>query len=390
MARMTGAPNWKDALIRVAIDCGFSTDEVGELQRLQPKDIAQLLEARCGRADTVRQVLRYLDPAGAVGLVHCILASLPVNEYVCASFDSMLTRASAFAEKDGDKRIGVMPYEATRRWQLALNGHADFVDSISLTGNTSNKPATASSGVVQALLLTKHVLFLGFRLQSDDTMHAILDSVQRARSGGGEGCGRESGMNEGGQEGHGGGDTDQDNTVESGRDGGGGGGRAGEDGDGYHAGGDAVFSEELNSTLLQRLPNTLERELWKQINTITLEPHASGQREGARTPNGGTTSPHSADDEMLLKQHASRRLEILLDFIALHSRLFSSHVLNGSYQGHLSPKEKDLIHHLEVLVGAMRREMPDTNAACSSPSSSGIATRVVHMLDRMFRRIGLV
>ena len=41
-----------------------------------------------------------------------------------------------------------------------------------------------------------------------------------------------------------------------------------------------------------------------------------------------------------LKRMASRRLEILIDYIALHSRLFSSHLLSGGYQEHLSTDEQ--------------------------------------------------
>ncbi len=37
-----------------------------------------------------------------------------------------------------------------------------------------------AAGIVQALMMTKHMLFVGFSLQ-DDNFHRLFDSVQRAR-----------------------------------------------------------------------------------------------------------------------------------------------------------------------------------------------------------------
>ena len=132
---------------------------------------------------------------------------------------------------------------------------------------------------MQALLLTKHVLFLGVNMQSDDKIHAIFDSVQRART------------------------SSADHGAADGRRGGGGGGGG--------AGGDAVFSEELNGTLLQRLPHHLAHHLWKNVNIVTLTPFNRTHCGGGGGGGGGVFSERlgsNREEERVLKQQASRTL----------------------------------------------------------------------------------
>jgi hypothetical protein len=67
---------------------------------------------------------------------------------------------------------------------------------------------SALSGIVQSLLITRHMLFVGFSLK-DDNFHRIIDVRRRRKQGRGrreEGGGRRK---EGGREEEGGGRIDQ-------------------------------------------------------------------------------------------------------------------------------------------------------------------------------------
>ena len=157
-----------------------------------------------------------------------------------------------------------------------------------------------------------------------------------------------------------------------------------------------AFSEDLNCTVVQRLPTATDALMWKNVNLLSLtttsqQPSVSTSRDDhqASLQHVSSTSPAR------LKQMASRRLEILIDYIALHSRLFSSHLLSGGYQGHLSTDEQELIQHLEELTKAMHRDEHGRRERAEHGHSTGnlgnkddIFTRVVSVLESMFRRIG--
>jgi hypothetical protein len=135
--------------------------------------------ARSRRSISAR--LKSLFDIDRVALVHALLAPLPVDEIVTTNYDKLFELAS---ESVGIP-VSVLPRDpkkGTRRWLLKMHGCIDHPDDIVLTREDYlryEQHRAALAGIVQALLITKHMLFVGFSL-NDDNFHRIIDSVKRA------------------------------------------------------------------------------------------------------------------------------------------------------------------------------------------------------------------
>ena len=115
-----------------------------------------------------------------------MLASLGTTENVTTNYDELFELAC-----DGpDSELAVLPYEPVERdrnhrWLLKLHGSlsqpADMVftrdDYLGLSSR-----AGALFGLVQAMLLTRHMFFVGYSL-SDESFHKVLHEVRAARRG---------------------------------------------------------------------------------------------------------------------------------------------------------------------------------------------------------------
>jgi len=114
-------------------------------------------------------------------ITHALLASLPITEIVTTNYDKLYEAVCM----DTTKVIAVLPYDTTEnnnRWILKLHGDIDYPEDIVLTREDYLRyqdRREALTGIVQALLLTKHMLFVGFSLQ-DDNFHKIMDAVVKA------------------------------------------------------------------------------------------------------------------------------------------------------------------------------------------------------------------
>jgi len=81
--------------------------------------------------------------------------------------------------------IAVLPYSPAShcdRWILKLHGCITHPEDIVLTREHYMRYSTrrsALSGIVQSLLITRHMLFVGFSL-TDDNFHRIIDEVRRS------------------------------------------------------------------------------------------------------------------------------------------------------------------------------------------------------------------
>jgi hypothetical protein len=84
--------------------------------------------------------------------------------------------------------LAVLPYEpssSAKRWLLKLHGSVEHPKDIVLTRadfmRYENNRA-ALYGIVQAMLMTRHILFVGFSL-TDDNFHRLVDEVRLALDG---------------------------------------------------------------------------------------------------------------------------------------------------------------------------------------------------------------
>jgi hypothetical protein len=110
-----------------------------------------------------------------------LLAALPAREVVTTNYDQLFEAAC----KVIGQPLSVLPHAINpnaRRWLLKMHGCVSRPQDIVLTrgdylGYAERRAALA--GIVQALLITRHMLFVGFSL-TDDNFHKIADAVRRA------------------------------------------------------------------------------------------------------------------------------------------------------------------------------------------------------------------
>lgn len=187
VSRGAGLPDWQGLLVEMMEQAGLTPEEAGATRELSVLDQARIVQRRLARSG------RDLGPALVdrfkvehYGLVHGLLSSLSVRETVTTNYDPLFETASRACGHE----VAVLPYNPVSgcsRWLLKLHGCVHHPEDIVLTREdymrySSNRAALA--GIVQTLLLTKHMLFVGFSLQ-DDNFLRIVDDVRRALRRGG-------------------------------------------------------------------------------------------------------------------------------------------------------------------------------------------------------------
>lgn len=180
VSRSAGLPLWMELLHELAEEVGLDVEAIG-LRRLNPLDWAQLIEGRMGGTKALGDAVARRLSQSHYGLSHALLAALPVEEVVTTNYDRLFELAS---EATG-RRTAVLPYETAadcERWLLKMHGCVREPGKIVLTRAAYLRYAdnrAALAAIVQALLITRHMLFLGFSLD-DDNFHQIIDAVRKA------------------------------------------------------------------------------------------------------------------------------------------------------------------------------------------------------------------
>lgn len=187
-----GAPSWKGLIEELAKEAGLSPEARSGFERLSALDQAELLRAKLPeRMGTfIKERVEKLKPA----IAHVLLANLDCDSAVTTNYDRLYESAAASMN---DRAATVLPAELPptgSRWLLKLHGDMEDPDSIVLTrsqfvGFTGvSGPAGA---VVQALLLTKHLLVVGVSMTDDNVLRLIYevgayrDRSRRPREGSG-------------------------------------------------------------------------------------------------------------------------------------------------------------------------------------------------------------
>lgn len=189
-----GLPLWDELLTALAERAGL--DRAGaewpHFQALDALDKAEYLAARLRDDGGVGPaVVELLTRHRHYGLAHALVAGLPGREAITTNYDRLYETA---CEATG-RPCAVLPYEPDHtapRWLLKMHGCVDWPDDIILTRENYLRYAernAALAGIVQAMLITRSMLFLGFSL-GDDNFLRIVDAVRRAIRPGGDRAGR--------------------------------------------------------------------------------------------------------------------------------------------------------------------------------------------------------
>lgn len=177
-----GLPTWPELIDRLAASVGLDVTQMAQLRKLDVLDQGHVLHDLFleRKRDFGEAVVAEVDK-DRYGLAPALLASLPITQAVTLNYDRLFEVASA----DAGQTLAVLPEASARdarRWLLKLHGTVTDSRSIVLTrddylGYSASREAL--SAIVKALLITHHLLFVGFGL-TDDHFHAIVHDVRRA------------------------------------------------------------------------------------------------------------------------------------------------------------------------------------------------------------------
>lgn len=174
-----GLPTW-DGLLRALEDEHLTKAQRKSARTLDVLDRAAVVASKLDGETVGQAVAKHFSGARTPGLQHALLASLPVTEIVTTNYDQLL-EAAADAAQDP---VTVIPYrnaQSARRWLLKLHGDVEQTEGIVLTRDdylSYPEQRGALRGIVQALLLTRHMLFVGFSM-NDDNFARIAHDVRR-------------------------------------------------------------------------------------------------------------------------------------------------------------------------------------------------------------------
>jgi hypothetical protein len=179
-----GLKSWSHLLESLLEPVGGAAD-LDRFKSLDLRDQAAIVARRYGSSDAFRSaLLTHFDGNTRYSLAHGLLASLYTRENVTTNYDTLFEDAA----RTDDRLCAVLPYEAAKeqgRWLLKLHGSIENPDDIVLTRDEYlglPERAGALFGVLQAMLMTRHMLFVGYSL-TDDTFHQVMHEVRRARRG---------------------------------------------------------------------------------------------------------------------------------------------------------------------------------------------------------------
>lgn len=185
-----GGPTWRELIASLSARAGLGQEEARALESLGPLDAARVVEDRLARLGLgLHETVRSLIPNERHSLTHALLGGLRVKEAVTTNYDQLYEKA---CRRPHGTEPAALPVQASRdapSWVLKMHGSFAPGDDIVLTRTDYLRYETrraALAGIVQALLMTRHMLFIGYSLQ-DETFLRMVDAVRRAISATGNG-----------------------------------------------------------------------------------------------------------------------------------------------------------------------------------------------------------
>ncbi len=167
---------------QLAQHASMSDAEKRELANLDALDQAAVAECRLGGPERFKlEVSRIYSQKDHYALSHAMLASLPIREVVTTNYDRLFELAS----EDVGNPPSVLPRNVcpeAKRWLLKMHRCVKHPEDIVLTRGdyvSYDRGRQSLAGIVQSLLITRHMLFVGFSL-TDDNFYRIADAVRQS------------------------------------------------------------------------------------------------------------------------------------------------------------------------------------------------------------------
>jgi hypothetical protein len=177
VSKPAGLPDWTELLHILAA----RADVAGPTEDESHEDAATRIREALG--DDYHEVITELLDAPRHAVGHALLASLRVPQMVTTNFDPCLELA---LDPVLERRYRVLARELagdSMPWLLKLNGDIKEPASVVLTGpdfKRHHSDSQALQGVVQALLLTSHLLFVGYSMKEESFLK-LANEVTRVR-----------------------------------------------------------------------------------------------------------------------------------------------------------------------------------------------------------------
>jgi hypothetical protein len=180
VSRPTGLPDWRKLLDDLADEAGVGRPSHDQ----DPFDAARAIVKALDDRYYNELQRRFEKQQHAIG--HALLASLRLNRMVTTNFDCCMELALEVPAADGFQVLTRQLADGSTPWLLKLNGDVQHPESIVLTTadlNRNPEERGALEGVVQTLLLTSHLLFVGFSLTDKNFLKlAAAVTMVRARA----------------------------------------------------------------------------------------------------------------------------------------------------------------------------------------------------------------
>jgi hypothetical protein len=166
-----GLPAWQALLTKVAARLKMSGAQIARMRELDVRDQAALLSRKRGFDQAVSAELS----AGRYSLTHGLLTSLPVNEFVTTNFDELLEAAA----RTPGGNLSVVPGQPIRSGsRILVKLHGTLGEDLVLTRSQYRDVKTrhgALFGLLQAMLMTRHMLFVGYSMRDEDFNDVMHD-----------------------------------------------------------------------------------------------------------------------------------------------------------------------------------------------------------------------
>ncbi len=178
-----GLPGWRGLLeqLGASLESPLSPHDLSLLA--DDRDRAALLEKRFKvEQRTLGAELALQLSSSRYSLQHGLLSSMSINEITTTNFDELFETA---ATTDG-RTLKVIPGESIddgNRWLLKLHGTLSDPESLVFTRSAyldAPRQRGALFGLVQAMLMTRHMLFVGYGL-ADEDFHDLVHEVRWAQ-----------------------------------------------------------------------------------------------------------------------------------------------------------------------------------------------------------------
>jgi SIR2-like domain len=180
VSKGAGLPGWSELLIELGRETRPLTTETDLQAAGDPRDQANLLDRRfkeSGQSFTSSLQRRF--KTAKYSLQHGLIASLPCEEFITTNVDELFEDACSTAGRS----ITVMPHAVkSPRWLLKLHGTIKNESSLVFTRDNylqSIRANRALFGLVQAMLFTRHMIFIGYGL-GDEDFHEVVYDVRSA------------------------------------------------------------------------------------------------------------------------------------------------------------------------------------------------------------------